>query len=52
MLRKICRSGVLRMYKRCISQHNTPPQNGKSSSVDAHEKISYPYPERQITAAF
>jgi hypothetical protein len=40
------------MCKRGISQHNTRSQNGESSSVDAYEKISYPCPERQITAAF
>lgn len=35
-----------------ISQHNARTQNGDSSSVDAHKKISYLCPERQITAAF
>ena len=35
-----------------ISQHNARTQNGDSSSVDAHKKISYPCPERQNYRCF
>jgi len=52
LLRKICQSRILRTCKRGISQHNTRTQHGESSSVDAHEKISYPCPGRQIAATF
>jgi len=52
LLRKICQSRILRTCKRGISQHNTRTQHGESSSVDAHEKISYPCPGRQIAPLF